>query len=748
MGDMWKGGLDEVVLHDRALSADEVAARSRTYLPKGIMRSEIIRLPDVMLWDDLGYRCSLPEGTHIEISVHDGNTGELMFTHTASEPGEAVDLTSVNPLLYRSLFLSASFSSGQTATPILHNWSVSWKAPSAPEVLKEGGPITILEDTLSVGILDLGEYFHDRHTDLGAPGYGLSYISGRDRVGLNVSGSLVGVDWMVDNWTGTVLFSAACTNVFNLTSPPVDFELMVTNVNDAPVLTGISPEDGSTVAEREQTLHWKVLDVDNSSDEVTCDLYFGSTVPPPLVGRGLTAEHWDTGELDDGITYYWNLSCSDGLSTVEPVSGAWSFTVDTSVNVPKTILIAPMNGSVINTTTVNLGWDVKGTGDNSTKFHIFLGAGNSSLSRLAVVNGSTYTLEDLPDNTEYRWKVVPVSGSLEGVCASGTWTFRIDTKGEPYEPEGQMFKMWLEPSYITMLAGDAEEVNVLLYSYAEAALPVRLKVSGILSEYAHIEENIVLEHGWRNITLNLSPPADVETGLYKLNVNISYGNVTLGETLFAYVEGNGTGGDIGGTEDPDPGGPGINWFCIIPFIILVIMVVVIAVYIRIGKEPTEEYAEPRRVMEYGRRPARGIPPHPVGVVSAPPERRVAPVMAERAFPESSPAPTSRQQASPAEEGKEEKEMEKGMKEEERKATGEWELDLSEGEPEMKNVESIVISEPRAHRMPVKTSADDLLEDIGSELARRYREENSKDGGAPDPNGPDLNELDLAGLDLD
>ena len=93
-------------------------------------------------------------------------------------------------------------------------------------------------------------------------------------------------------------------------------------------------------------------------------------------------------------------------------------------------------------------------------------------------------------------------------------------------------------------------------------------------------------------------------------------------------------------------------------------------------------------------------------------------------------------------------MEKGMKEEERKATGEWELDLSEGEPEMKNVESIVISEPRAHRMPVKTSADDLLEDIGSELARRYREENSKDGGAPDPNGPDLNELDLAGLDLD
>ena len=795
MGELFNGSLDEVVIHGRALSAVEVAERSRRYRAEGTLRSEIVHLPEVMVWRELGYGCILPDDTVINISVYDGNTGDILIAHETSEHGGAVDLSCVNPLLHRSVFLAARFGSAPRAAPILHNWSVSWHSPGAPEVLKEDSKLVILEDTLYDNITDLDEHFHDPYSNLRASEYNLLNVTEEDHIGLNVSGSHIGVQWIDDNWTGIVTFTVTCTNVFNLTSPGVAFEVMVANVNDPPTVVKNSPEDGSTVAERELTLHWKGFDIDNSTDDLTYELYFGSTMPPPLAAGGLANEQWQTGELEDGITYYWNLSCSDGRSRGGAESGIWSFTVNTSVTVPETILISPRNGAVLSATTVRLRWEESGTetgtGDNSPMFHIYLGSGNLSLSRVAVVNGSEHTLEALGDRTVYYWKVVPVSGNVQGICASGIWSFTVDTESEPYEPEGRTLKIWLEPSRIAMLAGDTESVNVTLYSTEiNSFLLVRLNVSGPLSGYVFITDTIVLERGWGNATLNISLPVDVEAGHYELNVTASFGDVDLMKVLSIYVGDAETGGGRKDTEGSESFGLGGHWLWIIPAIGLAFIVVFITVYIWVMKRRDMEHAEPRHVKGYDQGPAGVISPLPDRVMTAPPEnwpvagtdtgagvrgdaraRVGADVRTEmedgvgagvRTEMETGVGAGVRTEMEDGVGAGVRTEMEAGvgadvrtemgavieanpriytgnakitkagaepagwesappMGRDESESTRKWELDLSEGDRGKITVPDKIIPDVLPDGKPVKVSAEGVLKDIESELARRYPE---------------------------
>jgi hypothetical protein len=84
-----------------------------------------------------------------------------------------------------------------------------------------------------------------------------------------------------------------------------------------------NPADGEGEVDIDTALSWNCSDPDG--DDVTYDVYFGSTSPPPLVKSDHNSNSFDPGTLDYETTYYWRITAWDlpGDFTSGPI---WHFT--------------------------------------------------------------------------------------------------------------------------------------------------------------------------------------------------------------------------------------------------------------------------------------------------------------------------------------------------------------------------------------------------------------------------------------
>ena len=89
------------------------------------------------------------------------------------------------------------------------------------------------------------------------------------------------------------------------------------------------PEDGATDVAINQDCSWTGGDPDN--DDVTYDVYFGDSNPPPKVKSNQSGTTYNTGVLDFETEYFWKIVAWDefNYSTIGPI---WSFT--TQENLP------------------------------------------------------------------------------------------------------------------------------------------------------------------------------------------------------------------------------------------------------------------------------------------------------------------------------------------------------------------------------------------------------------------------------
>ncbi len=84
-----------------------------------------------------------------------------------------------------------------------------------------------------------------------------------------------------------------------------------------------SPADGAPHARINMQLSWECSDP--NGDNLTFDLYFGTSANPPLIGSGLEHNTFDAGSLEFGTTYYWKVIAGDARYQSE--NPLWSFTV-------------------------------------------------------------------------------------------------------------------------------------------------------------------------------------------------------------------------------------------------------------------------------------------------------------------------------------------------------------------------------------------------------------------------------------
>lgn len=81
------------------------------------------------------------------------------------------------------------------------------------------------------------------------------------------------------------------------------------------------PDDQASGVPLDSLLSWSGYDPDK--DPLTYDVYFGDSDPPPLVSESLTTTVYTPGVLDEGLTYYWAIHASDGVSVT--VGSTWRF---------------------------------------------------------------------------------------------------------------------------------------------------------------------------------------------------------------------------------------------------------------------------------------------------------------------------------------------------------------------------------------------------------------------------------------
>ena len=213
-------------------------------------------------------------------------------------------------------------------------------------------------------------------------------------------------------------------------SAVVSFTTAKNATPSAAVLT--KPAHSATGIERTPTLEWEASQ-DPEGEEVTYDIYFGTTNPPTVaVSENQTETTFsvpDADALDFETTYYWFIKAKDtnGGGTDSEV---FSFTVVENKAPVAFNLMTIINGLTNASLTPAFEWQTATDPEGEAVTYSFLLRENGGeFKTLTNSNsGTTYGITtDLKHNTRYYWKVI--AKDAFGNTTESTSTFDFTTRG-------------------------------------------------------------------------------------------------------------------------------------------------------------------------------------------------------------------------------------------------------------------------------------------------------------------------------
>jgi len=189
------------------------------------------------------------------------------------------------------------------------------------------------------------------------------------------------------------------------------------------------PPNGTTYVNINTTISWYCNDPDG--DDLTFDVYFGTSSPPLKVSSNQSNVTYDPGILDFDTSYYWKIVAWDefNYSTDGPI---WSFTTEENVPPYEPNNPNPQDGATDVTIYKILNWTGgdPNVGDPVT-YDVYLGT-NSPPPLVAedLTNGS-YDPGIMDLDTTYYWQII--SEDSGGLISEGQiWSFT--TEEVPNEP--------------------------------------------------------------------------------------------------------------------------------------------------------------------------------------------------------------------------------------------------------------------------------------------------------------------------
>lgn len=185
------------------------------------------------------------------------------------------------------------------------------------------------------------------------------------------------------------------------------------------------PGNESANVPKNQQLGWRATDPDG--DQVTYDVYFGTTTNPILKISNKTTNHYDPGILSYNTTYYWRIVSwnTHNQSSMGPL---WQFTVSETNMKPKIPSNPqPKNETTGVTTNITLKWQGGDQDSDTVWYDLYVDIHSPPSLKQGNLTSSSYTLTNLTENTTYYWMIV--SFDAENATQKGPiWSFTTGTK--------------------------------------------------------------------------------------------------------------------------------------------------------------------------------------------------------------------------------------------------------------------------------------------------------------------------------
>ena len=199
--------------------------------------------------------------------------------------------------------------------------------------------------------------------------------------------------------------------------------------NTAPnIPTVTSPAQNATNVDINANPTWN--GTDPNGDQLTFDVYFGTTNPPPLVVANHPFKFYEPGTMAFSTVHFWRVVASDGTEQTD--GPLWAFT--TAANQPPAIPSSPQPANNANSValTPNLFWtstdELPGL-----KFDVYFGTTNPPPLVASNHTQNSYTPGLLTATTSYFWKIV--ARDAQGLERTGpVWTFATVANPVPYGP--------------------------------------------------------------------------------------------------------------------------------------------------------------------------------------------------------------------------------------------------------------------------------------------------------------------------
>jgi hypothetical protein len=190
--------------------------------------------------------------------------------------------------------------------------------------------------------------------------------------------------------------------------------------NYAPIITLLSPADGTMTKNTTLNLSYRVID--QNDNPLNCTLYH-STNPAPTYYSSVNTTSWST--ITTGITsgdgaYYWYVTCSDGTNTTQ--SATRNYTIDTT---PPTItLYHPEQNIITKNETTSFQYMVNETNEveNCTLYTNETGSWQAMQSELLPLKDTTINFQETLGDAYYKWGI-ECSDSLGNAGWSENRTF-------------------------------------------------------------------------------------------------------------------------------------------------------------------------------------------------------------------------------------------------------------------------------------------------------------------------------------
>jgi hypothetical protein len=95
--------------------------------------------------------------------------------------------------------------------------------------------------------------------------------------------------------------------------------------------------------------------------------------------------------------------------------------------IPEVVLLAPINNSMVSSSSIELSWMLNNTNLKGVVYDIFLDTVNPPLTiNRSGLDDTTDTINGLLNGETYYWIVIPRIDKNKGFCLSGVWSFTVD----------------------------------------------------------------------------------------------------------------------------------------------------------------------------------------------------------------------------------------------------------------------------------------------------------------------------------